>query len=397
MSHKPLEGVRILDLTRVLAGPTASMILGDLGADVIKVENPMSGDETRQWGPPFQEGESAYYFCANRNKRSIALDLKHPLSRPILKKLTLLSDVVMLNLPNRHIEKLDLSETYFRSIKEDIIWANISGFGIQGSKKDDAGYDIMIQGLSGLMSITGEREGQPMKLGVAIADVLTALYTVIAVVSALFQRKDSAQGCAIDNSLLECTMASLVNVASSYLMNHQTPQRFGNEHPNIVPYQVFKAEDKYFILAVGNDQQWQKACQVLNQTELSQNPRFSTNQLRVAHRSELIPLLSAIFLNYQASDLLARFSSVGIPCGLVRSLPEAFQDPYLRERNFVHDLEHPTAGQITLMSNPIHFSHTDLDISRHPPLLGEHTKEIMTFLGYSDQEINELIVQKVIR
>jgi crotonobetainyl-CoA:carnitine CoA-transferase CaiB-like acyl-CoA transferase len=397
MSRKPLEGVRILDLTRVLAGPTASMILGDLGADVIKVENPGKGDETRQWGPPFQEGESAYYFCANRNKRSMALDLKQPLSRPILKKLTLISDVVMLNLPYRHIEKLNLSEAYFRSIKEDIIWANISGFGIKGSKKDEAGYDIMIQGLSGLMSITGEREGEPMKLGVAIADVLTALYTVIAVVSALFQRKDNQQGCAIDNSLLECTMASLVNVASSYLMNHQTPQRFGNEHPNIVPYQVFKAKDKYFILAVGNDQQWQKACQVLNQTELGQNPRFSTNQLRVAHRQELIPLLSAIFLQYQASDLLARFSSMGIPCGLVRSLPEAFKDPYLIERNFVHDLKHPTAGHITLLSNPIHFSHTDLDITRHPPLLGEHTREIMNFLGYSDEEVEELIFQKVIR
>jgi formyl-CoA transferase len=304
---------------------------------------------------------------------------------------------IMLNLPHRHIESLHLSESYFRSIKEDIIWANISGFGIQGSKKDEAGYDIMVQGLSGLMSITGETQGEPMKLGVAIADVLTALYTVIGVISALFQRKTTQKGCAIDNSLLECTMASLVNVASSYLMNQSPPKRYGNAHPNIVPYQVFKASDKYFILAVGNDLQWQKVCQLMNRSDLAQNPDFSSNQQRVLHREELIPILTELFQDFPASELIAQFSARGIPCGLVKDLPDAFQDPYLEERKFVRQIEHPLAGAITLMSNPIHFSHIDLGIDRHPPLLGEHTDEIMQSLGYSEQEIQDLKSQQVIR
>ncbi len=396
MQDKPLKGIRILDLTRVLAGPTASMILGDLGADVIKVENPSGGDETRHWGPPFQEGESAYFFCANRNKRSIAIDLKNASSRPILERLIQLSDVAMLNYPQKHLEKLNLSESYFRSIKSDIIWANISGFGLHGSRKNDPGYDIMIQGLSGLMSITGEADGEPMKVGVAIADVLTALYTVIAVLSALFQRKTSHEGCAIDNSLLECTMASLVNVAGSYLMQKTPPKRYGNGHPNIVPYQVFKAKDSYFILAVGNDLQWQKACEVMNRTDLALHPQYSSNKLRVEHRKELIPELDRLFLTKTAHQWISDFSLKGIPCGKVQSLEESFEDPYLIERNFIRSVQHPLAGMITLMSNPIHFSHVDLSIERPPPLLGEHTEEVMRMLNYTPEEIQSFKVHGVI-
>ncbi len=397
MNDKPLHDVKVLDLTRVLAGPTATMILGDLGADVIKVENPSSGDETRQWGPPFQDGESAYFFCANRNKRSIAIDLKKPSSKIILQRLTRFSDVVIMNYPLKHLEKLDLTEEWFRSIRADIIWANISGFGLHGSRKNEAGYDIMIQGLSGLMSITGEPDREPMKVGVAIADVLTALYTVIAVVSALYQRKNKTLGCAIDNSLLECTMASLANVASAYLMNKKNPERYGNQHPNIVPYQVFQAKDQYFILAVGNDNQWQKTCLVLQRDDLAQNPDYASNQLRVINREKLIPLLSDVFLLWNVEDLLNELKLNGVPCGLVRTLPEAFSDPLLMERNFVQSLNHPKAGTIELTVNPIRYSHVDLEIYRPPPLLGEHSREILKEVNFTPEEINTFFKEQIVR
>ena len=393
---KPLEGIKVLDLTRVLAGPTCTMILGDLGAEIIKVENPDKGDETREWGPPFQNNISAYFLCANRNKKSITVNLKKDESREIIHRLTKYSDVVALNFPKGHLESLKLGYNDFYSIKSSIIWANITGFGLTGPRAYDPGYDIMIQGFSGLMSITGETDREPMKVGVAIADVVTALYTAIAILSAIRRKEQSGYGSMIDNSLLECTVSSLVNVASSYLMSQNNPKRFGNEHPNIVPYQVFKSLDSYFILAVGNDSQWQKLCKILERSDLIENIDYKTNQDRVKNRYILIPLLSEILVKKSSSTWIQLCTKEGIPAGPVNQLSETFNDPQLIDRGLKKTIFHENYGSLEILGNPIHFNDIDLSIYQPPPILGEHTTEILEKLSFSKQEIKELKEKQVI-
>ncbi|MGB9823728.1 MAG: CaiB/BaiF CoA transferase family protein [Candidatus Hydrothermia bacterium] len=393
---KPLEGVKVLDLSRVLAGPTAGMILGDLGADVIKVEKPGEGDETRGWGPPFAGGESAYYMCANKNKRSITLNLKSPEGREILEKLIKRSDVVLLNFLPDVLEKLRLTYQDVKNIKEDIIWASITGFGLTGPKASKPGYDVLIQGISGLMSITGEPDGEPMKVGVAICDVLTALYTVIAVEAALIRRSITGQGAMIDNSLLEASIASLVNVANNYLIGGIIPKRYGNAHPNIVPYQVFKASDGYIIIGVGNEEQWKRFCKVLEREDLATDPRFETNAKRLENRNILIPIIEEIIKQKPSDYWLKKLDEAHIPAGPINTVDRAINDEQVKARNFIQEINHPTAGRIKLMKNPIHFGDIDLDIYRHPPLLGEHTEEILTELGYSKDDIKVLREKGVI-
>ncbi|MEO0258331.1 MAG: CoA transferase [candidate division WOR-3 bacterium] len=393
---KPLEGIKVLDLSRVLAGPTAGMILGDLGADVIKVEKPGEGDETRGWGPPFAGGESAYYMCANKNKRSITLNLKSPEGREILEKLIKRSDVVILNFLPDVLQNLKLTYEDIKRIKEDIIWASITGFGLTGPKSTKPGYDVLIQGISGLMSITGEPDGEPMKVGVAICDVLTALYTVIAVEAALIRRKITGQGAMIDNSLLEASIASLVNVANNYLIGGIIPKRYGNAHPNIVPYQVFRASDDYIIIGVGNEEQWKRFCKVIEREDLLTDPRFETNAKRLENRDILIPIIEDIIKQKPAEYWLTRLDEAHIPAGPINTVDKAINDEQVRARNFIQEIDHPTAGKIKLMKNPIHFGDIDLDIYRHPPLLGEHTEEILLELGYNHEEIKNLKAKGVI-
>ncbi|MEO0229532.1 MAG: CoA transferase [candidate division WOR-3 bacterium] len=393
---KPLEGIKVLDLSRVLAGPTVGMILGDLGADVIKVEKPGEGDETRGWGPPFAGGESAYYMCANKNKRSITLNLKSPEGREILEKLIKRSDVVILNFLPDVLQNLKLTYEDIKRIKEDIIWASITGFGLTGPKSTKPGYDVLIQGISGLMSITGEPDGEPMKVGVAICDVLTALYTVIAVEAALIRRKITGQGAMIDNSLLEASIASLVNVANNYLIGGIIPKRYGNAHPNIVPYQVFRASDDYIIIGVGNEEQWKRFCKVIEREDLLTDPRFETNAKRLENRDILIPIIEDIIKQKPAEYWLTRLDEAHIPAGPINTVDKAINDEQVRSRNFIQEIDHPTAGKIKLMKNPIHFGDIDLDIYRHPPLLGEHTEEILLELGYNHEEIKNLKAKGII-
>jgi formyl-CoA transferase len=383
---KPLEGVKVLDLSRVLAGPTVGMILGDLGADVIKVERPGVGDETRGWGPPFAGGESAYYMCANKNKRGMTLDLKSEAGREILEKLIKRSDVMILNFLPDVLESLHLTYEEIRKIKPDIIWASITGFGLTGPKATKPGYDVLIQGISGLMSITGEPDGEPMKVGVAICDVLTALYTVIAIEAALIRRSQTGEGAMIDNSLLESTIASLVNVANNYLIGGIIPKRYGNAHPNIVPYQVFKASDDYIIIGVGNEEQWKRFCKVIEREDLATDPRFETNAKRLENRHILIPIIEGIISKRESKYWLEKLDEARIPAGPINTVDKAINDEQVVYRKFIQEIDHPTAGRIRLMKNPIHFGDIELDIYRHPPLLGEHTKEILLELGYTEED-----------
>lgn len=393
---KPLEGIKVLDFTRVLAGPTCTMILGDLGAEIIKVENPEKGDETREWGPPFQNSMSAYFLCANRNKDSLTLNLKHPASREIINRLTKASDVVVLNFPKGHLEKLNLQYGDFCRMNPRIIWANITGFGLTGPRSYDPGYDIMIQGFSGLMSITGETDGEPMKVGIAISDVVTALYTTIAIISALFRKEKTGLGVMIDNSLMECTVSSLVNVASSYLLSKKSPKRYGNAHPNIVPYEVFLAEDTYFILAVGNDKQWQKFCNIIHRQDLAESEDYRSNQKRVDHRIHLIDTIAPILKQNKAAYWIESCTNEGIPCGPVNTLEDTFMDPQMVSRKLKQTIHHESYGELDLLKNPIHFEDTAFDITKPPPILGEDTKQILTDLGFSEKEIGQLYFDKVI-
>ncbi len=393
---KPLEGVKVLDLSRVLAGPTAGMILGDLGADVIKVERPKVGDETRGWGPPFAGGESAYYMCANKNKRGMTLDFKKEKGREILEKLVKWADIVILNYLPDVLESLHLTYEELKTIKPDIIWASITGFGLEGPKAQRPGYDVLIQGLSGLMSITGEPDGQPMKVGVAICDVLTALYTVIAIEAALIRRSQTGAGAKIDNSLLECSIASLVNVANNYLIGGVIPKRYGNAHPNIVPYQVFKAKDEYIIIGVGNEEQWKRFCKVIEREDLASDPRFETNAKRLENRNVLIPIIEEIISQRDGDYWLKRLEEAGIPSGPINTVDKAINDEQVVYRKFIQEIDHPTGGRIKLMRNPIHFGDFELDIYRHPPLLGEHTEEILLELGYTREEYNKFKEEGVV-
>ncbi len=391
---RPLEGIKVLDLSRVLAGPTASMILADLGADVIKVERPGKGDETRTWGPPFKGGESAYYMSCNRNKKSITLDLKK--GREILNMLIKGSDVIILNFLPSTLSKLKLTYEDVKKVKGDIIWASITGFGLTGPLSGEPGYDVLIQGLSGFMSITGEREGPPMKVGVAICDIFTALYTVIAIMAALRKREITGEGAMIDNSLLECSMASLANVAANFLIGGKVPQRYGNQHPNIVPYQAFLAKDDYFILAVGNDLQFKRLCEVIGRPELSSDSRFKTNPDRLKNRDLLIGILENIFREKPRDYWVSKLKKANIPVGPVRNVKEAFTDPHINERGFLQNVKHPTAEKITLFKNPIHMDGKTFDIYMHPPLMGEHTEEILNELGFSREDIINLREEGVI-
>jgi formyl-CoA transferase len=387
----PLEGFRILDLSRVLAGPYCSMLLGDLGAEIIKVERPGSGDDTRAWGPPFADGESAYYLCANRNKKSITVNLKSPDGQEIIRQLARVSDVLIENFKVGELAELGLGYDQLKELNPGLVYCSITGYGQTGPDKDLPGYDFIIQGRGGIMSITGEAEGEPMKVGVAVVDVTAGLFAANAIQAALLARAKTGRGQAIDIALLDAQVAWLANVASNYLVSGKRPERFGNGHPTIVPYQSFRARDGFFCLAVGNDGQWRKLCAMLERSDLAEEPRFATNPARVQNRELLIPLLQEIFATAGIAHWLREIAAAGIPCGPVQSIDQVFADPQVLQREMVWTVPHPTAGEVRLVGSPLKLSETPVMLRSHPPLLGEHTDEVLIdLLGYPAETLVRL-------
>ena len=387
---QPLEGFRVLDMSRILAGPFCAMLLGDLGAEVIKVERPGSGDDTRAWGPPFTGGESAYYLCANRNKKSITINLKSATGQDLIRQLAKKSDVLIENYKVGELAQLGLGYEDLKQLNPGLVFCSITGYGQTGPDKDLPGYDFIIQGRGGVMSITGEPDGEPMKVGVAIADITAGLYAANAIQAALLARSRTGQGQAIDISLLDTQVSWLANVASNYLVSEKRPGRFGNGHPTIVPYQSFHSQDGVFCLAAGNDGQWRKLCQLLG-TDWADDERFATNPARVENREIIIPLLQDAFSRHETGHWLHALREAGIPCGPVQSIDEVFNDPQVVARGMVWTAPHPTAGEVQLTASPLKLSATPVAYRLPPPLLGEHTEEILTgVLGYSSQEVAQL-------
>jgi crotonobetainyl-CoA:carnitine CoA-transferase CaiB-like acyl-CoA transferase len=385
-----LQGITVLDLTRVLAGPFCTMILGDLGADVIKVEAVGSKDDTRAWGPPFAGGESAYYLCANRNKRAITLNLKSAKGQDAFKKLAAGADVVVQNFKTGTLERLGLGYDTLKRINPQIILASITGFGQTGPYKNEPGYDYIIQAMAGLMSITGDERSGPLKVGVAIADVLTGLYAAIGILAALHERSYSGEGQQLDVSLFDAQLSALVNVASSYLTTGAVPRRLGNQHPHIVPYQVFPTRDGEMVVAVGNDAQFRKLAEALGMPELAADERYRTNADRLRHRDGLVAVISAVMKAKPTTHWRARLQAAGIPHGPINDLQAVFADPQVQARNMVVEMAHPTAGSVKLVGSPLKLSRTPVEMKRHPPLYGEHTAQVLSRLGYSPDELDEM-------
>ncbi len=392
---QPLNGIRILDLTRALAGPYCTMMLGDLGADVIKVEQPGRGDESRGWGPPFvgqpygpYPGESAYFLSANRNKRSITVNLKSPEGQEVVRQLVRRCDVFVENFRTGTLEEMGLGYDDLHALNPRLVYCSISGYGRTGPYADRPGYDFIIQAEGGLMGITGPEEGPPYRLGIPIVDITAGMFAATAVLAALHARDRTGEGQLIDLSLLDTAAALLTNVASNYLVGGEAPRRLGNAHPNITPYEAFPARDRWFALAVANERQWATLCQVIGRPELRDDPRFADNRTRVANRAALRKVLEAAFQTRDAAEWLAGFTQAGLPCGPISTIPDVFAHPQAEAREMVLTVEHPTAGEVRLPGFPYKLLGTPAAVRRPPPRLGEHTEEVLAeLLGYSAGEV----------
>ncbi|WP_454017130.1 CaiB/BaiF CoA transferase family protein [Azospirillum sp. Marseille-Q6669] len=377
----PLSHVRVLELSRVLAGPWAAQTLADLGADVIKVERPGAGDDTRAWGPPWAGEESAYFLSTNRGKRSITIDFERPEGQELVRKLAAQADVVIENFKVGGLVKYGLDYDSLKAINPGLVYCSITGFGQDGPYAKRAGYDFMIQGMGGLMSITGQPDaeagGGPVKVGVAVTDVFTGLYATIGVLGALSHRDRTGEGQWVNLALLDVQVAVLANQAMNYLVGGKAPQRLGNAHPNIVPYQAFATLDGHIILAVGNDGQFAKFCQVAGRPELAQDPRYATNPARVANRKELVPILELLLEQRTSRDWLSALEAVGVPCGPINDVSQVFADPHVQARHIHQDLPHPTAGTVPTVASPIRYSATPIEHTVAPPTLGQHTDAVL--------------------
>lgn len=396
MTHSALAGLRVLDFSRVLAGPYCTMLLADFGAQVIKVES-LAGDDTRQWGPPWLEGESAYYLSINRNKRSLALDLKRPKGQEIARRLANKADVLVENFKVGGMAKFGLDYATLSQTNPGLIYCSITGYGQNGPNAALAGYDFIIQAEGGVMSITGPEEGPPYKVGVAIADVTAGMYASHAILAALHHREKTGQGQYIDVALFDAQLGWLVNVAQNYLVSGEPPKRYGNAHANIVPYEVFQTADGYLALGVGNDRQYKMLCDVAGRPDLWDDPRFQTNPGRVTHRRELIPLWQAVFRARPTAAWIDSLNELGIPVGPINDIPSALSDPQAEARQMVQEVKRKDGRPVRLVGPVAKLSRTPARISSPPPRLGEHTREILEEeLGFSPQEIEALLQEKAI-
>ena len=392
-----LSDLLILDLSRVLAGPYATMLLGDFGARIIKVEQPGSGDDTRRWGPPFTEnGESAYFFAANRNKESITLDLKSEAGRAILAALAAKADVLIENFKVGTMERLGLSYTSLREANPGLIYCSLTGYGQTGPYRNRPGYDTAIEAQGGIMSITGPEDradatGEPYKVGIAIVDVTTGMHAVMAILAALHHRQQTGQGQYIDIALFDVQLSWLINVASAYLVSGEPPKRYGNAHASIVPYQTVPTADGWLMLAVGNDGQFTALCQVLGLAELAQDERFATNPARVRHREILVPLLEERFRTQTTAYWAECLPAANVPCSPVNDIPTALADPQAQARQMVQYIEHPVTGRIPQLGPVPKMSATPAQMQSPPPLLGEHTESVLReLLGFEAEQIAQL-------
>ena len=395
-----LTGLRVFDMSRVLAGPSCAQILGDLGADVIKIERPGEGDDTRKWGPPYlkdPEGrdtdESAYYLSTNRSKRSITLDFTRPEGRDLARRLIARSDVLIENYKVGTLGKYGLGYGDLHAKFPRLVYCSITGFGQTGPYAPRAGYDYLIQAMGGIMSMTGEPEGQPMKVAVAIADLMTGTYSAIAILAALRHRDATGQGQHIDMALLDTQVAWLANLGQSYLTSGEVPPRLGNAHAAVVPYQVFKTADGHIVLAIGNDWQYRKFCDFAGAPGLAEDPRFATNSARIVNRAALVPEIAAIISRHPSAYWIGGLEPLGVPCGPINTLDQVFADPHIRARVMTVDLPHPAAGgkPTRLIAIPIKLSETAVEYRRAPPTLGEHTEEVLKeLLGLATSEIQAL-------
>jgi crotonobetainyl-CoA:carnitine CoA-transferase CaiB-like acyl-CoA transferase len=395
----PLTGIRVLDLTRVLAGPWCTQNLADLGAEVIKIERPGAGDDTRAWGPPYLKDEAgndtteaAYYLSANRNKLSVALDIASPRGAELVRELALQSDILVENFKVGGLSKYGLDYESLKELNPRLIYCSITGFGQTGPYASRPGYDFMIQGMGGLMSITGERDdlpgGGPQKAGVAVTDLMTGMYSTVGILAALHERSRSGVGQHIDMALLDCQVSMLANQNLNYMTSGVAPKRAGNAHQNLVPYQVFAASDGHLIVAVGNDSQFRNYCGAIGLPELSADPRFATNPQRVKNRAELVPLLAERMATGARDHWLAALEGVGVPAGPINTLDQVYEDPQVLARGMKREMPHPTAGTVPIASSPLKFSDSPVEYRRPPPMLGEHTEQVLSEkLGLSAEEI----------
>lgn len=393
---KALSRIKVLDLSRVVAGPVCTSILGDLGADIIKVEGPDFLDETRAWFPPDIEDISLYYMAVNRNKRAITVNLKTKEGIQIIKKLIQESDVIVENFKTGTMERFGLGYEDLKELNPKIIHCSITGFGHTGPYKQLPGYDFLAQAMSGFMSVNGTSNGEPVKAGIAMADLYAGLYAIISILAALEARNHTGRGQHCDISLMDSMVASLMNIGTGFLNTGNLPKRYGNQHPTLVPYQNFQTKDKEIIIAVGNDRQFQRFCSLINTEELPQDERFATANARIIYREELIPKLQEVILTKTADEWLTLFQENNIPCGPINTLDRVFTDEQVIERQMIQEVEHPTVGIVKLLGSPIKLSDTPVTIERHPPLHGEHTEEVLLELGYDKQEIESFMEDKVI-